>query len=322
MVSHAARIVWLVTVLTSLSFSGAVYAAAPRVDFDTSYTAECRDVTPCAFAAAHPDLMVVETTFRISTRLLSGREADLEELLIEITSPDQRLSVVDFVPRTELDTDIAGEIEVVETNDHTKSTNTGLGGTVGIEYGLVKAQATPSAGGGKTDHAGTKKSYKQIPPKQLLLASGTIDRGQGVFFKLKPSTNASLEGMREFACLFLVPRDLTGQWVQIACQARASKKSYFSIKPPHCGEGLFHVGLFLEGDSLGRAAAEETTRAQDAVSESAKGGFAAPISVTAFKPFVDHAVDASRHLFVCPTTGKRDHVSDVESNTHWDRLPD
>ncbi len=199
---------WCLVALAGLSSVAA--AAAPRVAFDMSYTVECRDVTPEGYSSKNPDLRIVEAKFRISTRLESGREAELEELLIEITSPDQELPVVDFMPRTELDTDVAGEIEVVENREDSESTNAGLGGTVGVEYGIVKAQASPSAGGGKTHVAGTKETYKRIPPKQLLLASGTIHRGNGVFFKLKPSTHASLEGVRECATLFVVPSDWTG----------------------------------------------------------------------------------------------------------------
>lgn len=281
-------------------WNSAAGAAAPRVSFDTPYTAECRDVTPEAFGEANPELRIIEARFRVSTRLLAGREADLDEVLIEIASTDERLTVVDFMPRTELDTDIAGEIEVVENRERTDSTNAGLGGTVGIEYGLAKAAVTPSAGGGNTRHSGAKESYKRIPPKQLLLASGTIDRGHGVFFKLKPSSNASLEGMREFACLFVVPCDWTSDSVQVTCAARSAKKGYFSTQGPSCGGGTFDVGLYLEGDADGRAAAVASTRPQAPGSKPARHSFAGAMSITAFKPLVDQAVEASRGWHFCP----------------------
>lgn len=290
-----------ICLLMSAGLSARVEAAAPRVAFDMSYTAECRDVTPAGFVAKYPDRRIVEARFRISTRLESGREADLEELLIEITSPEQPLTVVDFLPRTELDTDIAGEIEVVDHTENTASTNAGLMGNFGVEYGIIKAQVSPSAGGGKTHAAGTKETYKRLPPRQLLLASGTIHRGTGVFFKLKPSSRASLEGVREFACLFLVPADWTGQSVRVHCLARAPRKSYFSTRPQDCGQGQFYVGLYLEGNTHARQAADDLARAQ-VVGPSGEDQPDGKVSLAAaaFKPLTDHARDASKTLFVCP----------------------
>ncbi|MBL9125310.1 MAG: hypothetical protein JNG90_16855 [Planctomycetaceae bacterium] len=279
-------------------------AAVPQLEFDTSYTVECRDVTPRDFAVRYPDSRIVEAKFRVSTWFTAGREADLDELIVEITSPNKTLPVVDFMPRTELDTDIAGAIEVVESDEHTTSTNAGVGGSVGVEYGIVRAQATPSAGGGKTHLSSTKETYKRLPPKQLLLASGTINRGYGVFFKLKPSPQAALEGVREFACLFLVPHDWRGQAVQVSCSALATKRSYFSSTTERCGEGTFYVGLFLEGDMVARTTVEELAKAEGrkAADELAQRQSGAT-SWTAFKP-LNQAVHASRNLF--PIYGKQD----------------
>ena len=45
---------------------------------------------------------------------------------------------------------------------------------------------------------GTQKSiterYQRIPDQQLLLASGTIDRGTGVYYKFRQSNQTTLEG--------------------------------------------------------------------------------------------------------------------------------
>lgn len=316
------RIALLVLVCATGLLATAVgaQAAVPQLEFDTSYTVECRDVTPCEFAARYPDSRIIEAKFRVSTWFTTGREADLDELIVEITSPNQALPVVDFMPRTELDTDIAGAIEVVESDEKTSNTNAGLGGTVGVEYGIVKAQASPSAGGGKTHLSSTKETYKRLPPKQLLLASGTINRGHGVFFKLKPSPQGALEGVREFACLFLVPREWRGQAVQVTCSAMATKKNYFSSSTERCGSGTFYVGLFIEGDIVARATVEELAKAQGRkAAGDAQARASGETSWTTFKPLVNQAVHASRNLFVAPVPARHLSPAMTRSRTYAPR---
>lgn len=318
---RAQRGLWIAIGMLACCGSVAVAraATAPRVEFDTTYSVECLDVTPADFAARYPTSRIVEARFKISTWLTAGRELDLNDLVVEITSSEQTLPVVDFMPRTELDTNIAGEIEVVQSEEKSKTSNAGVGGTVGVEYGIVKAQANPSAGGGRSQVASTKETYKRLPPKQLLLASGTINRGYGVYFKLKPSAQESLEGVREFAVLFLVPSDWRGEAVEVSCTARAGKKSYFSHSIEECGVRTFHVGLYREGDTVARTVAEELARAQgrqpDADPE--HGG---EFSWTAFKPLVSQAVQGSRSLFLCPLPSKHDQSTGARERTHSQRV--
>jgi len=257
--------------LLAATFATPVLAADPEVAFDVSYAVECRDVTLDEFTLTNPDEKMIEATYRVSVLMLSGREQDLDELMFVITSPARRLRVVDFLPRTEVATDIAGPIDVTGSVEDTKSFDVTLGGRAAASYGNVKGQVTPSAGVGRTRHKLSGESYKRLPPRQLLLASGTLGREYGVFFKLKPSTQASFEGMREFIVRYVVPRQWSGDWAAVQCIARATTKSYFREKQVEVGHRRVYVGLYQQGDVEAKAAARRLSESQRRIERQLNG---------------------------------------------------
>src|SRR5690606_20732202 len=140
------------------------------------------------FAARNSLEKLIEAEFRVSVLIWQGSEHQIEELLFVLSSPQRRLRIVDFWPRTESITDIVGPIERNESHDSTRSLEAALRGSVSAGQAGVNGQLTPSLGAGQTRHEGVKETYKKLPPKQLLLASGTLEGDSSVFFKLKPST--------------------------------------------------------------------------------------------------------------------------------------
>ena len=127
----------------------------------------------------------------------------------------------------------------------------------GVEVHVVYK---PLALGG-THTQGLKKSesshYKQIAAKDLVLASGTTNREHGVFFRLRPSRAASLEGGKEFTFLATVPRTLARRSVHDFLPARAKKTSVFSTSVVPAGADQTLVGMYLAGDLQAAALAEE-----------------------------------------------------------------
>ena len=238
-------------------------AAPPTVTFTASPMVECRDLTPPAFAAANPREKLIEATFRVSLLFGQGGEEQVQEVLIVIDSPQGRLRVADFEPKTESVTDIVGPIERSESNYSTKRLEAGIGGTLGAKYGVASAQVAPSLNAGLTEHECIKETYKLLPPKKLLLASGTTAGEHGVFFKLKPSTQASLEGARQFTCLFIVPRAWRGDWLRLTCTATAESRRQFVRKLEECGRTTLDVGLYLEGDLEAKRLARQLDRLQN-----------------------------------------------------------
>jgi len=246
-----------------VAMPGVVHAGGPRIEFDVGYTAGCRDVTTEEFAAANPDLKIVEARFLFTALIREGDERDVIEMTYSISSPAQRLSVAGFSPSTELHSEIEGQIKVVEENDEINTREASLAVTGAGDLGPIDLKITPHLGGAKTRQQSVQETYSRLPPKQLLLAAGTENRGHGVFFKLKPSSQASLEGQREFRCRFIVPRQWSADYVLVACRAKGYNRHLWK-SVEDVGGAVAFVGLYLEGDAEAREAAVRISRAYEA----------------------------------------------------------
>lgn len=254
----------------TLSFPARSCGETARVGFDVSYSVPCRDVTPEEFAEANPGRKIVEARFLVSSLFRRGGEKDIKQLMYVIRSPERRLRVVDFEPKTQVESEVTETIQIVEKGEDASTVD----GSISAHLGpLAGVQLTPSVGGSRLKKQLLEQKYSRLPPKQLLLASGTTDREYGVFFKLKPSSQASLEGRREFVCLFVVPKEWRGDYAYVECTAKPRSRSPWSTADDY-GSTKALVGLYLEGDPEAREAAERLAHAYEAYLRA--GGPAAP----------------------------------------------
>jgi hypothetical protein len=223
--------------------SSAAGAAPPQVDFDVTTAIACRDVTTCDFAAAHPTEKLVQATLQISSLLHTGHESDLVQYLYRIESPAGTLRIVDHLPRTEVTSPIIGKI-AVETKDEQSRK---IGGVLSGQYPPI-AHAELNAQAGSTN--GLIVKYEMLPRKELLAASGTMNRERGVYFKLRPSPQTSLEGAKQFVCVVRVPKSWRGDCVQVSCKATAHARRGWtaSESTADAGQATFLVGLYMAGD--------------------------------------------------------------------------
>ena len=196
-VRGAAKEVGMVKFLSRLMVAAVMgvavaHAETPVVVFDLPLTVECRDVTPQRYEASY-QRKIFEAVIKISPQFLAGEEKDLKKLHYEI-STEQQMPVVSFAPNSQVTSDVAGGAIAIQTDDHHGQL-------------LVHYLVTPAAGDGKLtgDLNSSHAQYMLLAPKQILVASGTIERGCGVYYDLKPSTQETLQKQREFACLFDVP---------------------------------------------------------------------------------------------------------------------
>lgn len=247
---------WLVRVAAATVLSTAVakgaLAADPRVTFDVAAAVACRDVTDESFAVSNPHERLIEARLHVSCLLLAGAEADLNELLVTVSSPQRRLRVVDFSPQTLVAAEYAEPIAVETSEQTSTSIEARLGGSAAVHYGGGTVQAAPHLGAVTSRHQGQKETAQKLPPKHLVLASGTLNGGHGVFFKLKQTNQATLEGARQFTCVFAVPRSWRGDWVLVTCQARGLVSHYLSKRLDIFGHTESYVGLYLEDDAAAR----------------------------------------------------------------------
>lgn len=238
-----------VSALLFLAFVGTrAEAEAPLVVFDMPFALECREVTPKGYRESYQK-RVIEAVFKISPQLLAGEERDLRRLRYEI-STEQQMPIVGYLPDSQVASDIEGNI-AIKTREHH--------GQLLVHYFF-----TPAAGDGKlqADLESSQAQYSLLAPKQLLLATGTIQRGCGVFYDLKPSTQDTLQKPREYACLFEVPASWRADYAMVTCRARGMKRTLMVANEVNCGSGTLAVGLYCQHDGEARAIAEELARRQ------------------------------------------------------------
>jgi len=247
--------------LFSLVFSGnfdtaSAQAASPRVQFDAATTVECRDVTTDEFRQLNPTQSLLEAEFRISMLVTAGSEADIKDVMIVVQNPERRLRVVDYFPKNELASEIAGTIQRQETSDKATTYDAGISTTSGLGTAPVGASVTPSLGGHWSNRQGTSEIYHKLPPKKLVLAAGTMNGGQGVFFKLHPTSQDSLQGAHSYKVMFAAPRDWRIDRVTLSCHARGYSKVLFVKQEETSGRAEMTVSLYRAGDLAAQHAAQ------------------------------------------------------------------
>lgn len=238
----------------------AATAGEPQLAFDFGRTVECRDVTPPDFAESYPDERIVECTLRLSISLSGGSIDDVRTVRIEINDRDQRLRVFDFSPTTKLESTLSDDIEWTKTTESTHAIGASLGGELPACVGDVVAHVTPTINAAKGGKETITETQKRIAPKQVVVASGTIDHEHGVFFTLRPSPQASLEGVHELTVAFIVPASWRGDAVRVTCQATGEQKVLWVKQQKVWAEMSSGVALYLAGDADARRAAERRVR--------------------------------------------------------------
>jgi hypothetical protein len=257
----------------ALALLATARAGPPKVDFDVSYSVACRDVTPRDRAEAQPNQRLIEARFEVSALVRRGKESDVRQLMYEVSSPKQRLRVVDFSPKTQLESEFTDPIQVVDSGEDSTSLDASLSARLSPLGGVDLA---PTAGASKLSKSNRQEKYSKRGPMQLVVASGTTNRGHGVFFKLKPFSQESLQGRKEFVCRFVVSKDWRADYVYIDCEAESQGKTPWTGSH-HVGSRRVLVGLYLQGDSEAREMAERLARAYEDYrgARRAKGGFGA-----------------------------------------------
>ena len=227
-----------------------------QVTFDLPSAVECRDVTSREFAEVHPTLKVIEAKLHISARMIEGTPSGIVEFLY-VLKTDQTMRITDYLPNTTLESSVAEDhIEITDATENSKAT--GLDAHVAYKPLLLGGSHNQSLKKSESSH------YQQIAAKDLVLASGTIDREHGVFFRLRPSRTDSLEGGKEFKFTATVPKTWRSSLCSISCVAKATKHSMMSTSLVSSGSDQVQVGMYLAGDVQAAALAEDLRLAQEA----------------------------------------------------------
>ena len=235
--------------LFSATFVPAITIAKPYVEFDFARSVECCDVTPAERTYQYPHQRLVKLSLPISVRFRGVAAEDVDELDMEINGTAAGLSVFDFAPDTQLASDVKKTIETTTTVKKDRSLDGSLGGVLPIPYSEAIAHVTPSINAAIARGEVATEKMHRLPPKYAVVVSGTSSAGRGVFFKLKRSSQTSLEGVHELAVTFVAPVDWRGGKVLVGCSARGSRKMFWIDKPATLGRAASEVELSVAGSS-------------------------------------------------------------------------
>ena len=249
---------WAAACLLIVAALAATAAAdSPRVFFDTTNVVACRNVTTDEFAAVNPDEKLLEAKISISSLIDSGDESELIQYFYRFESPERTLRIVDYLPQTTLAADAASNITVEDKEEEIRS----LGVTLSGKFDhFVQGGAAADA----SNKSNQSVRYEMLPPMRSIAASGTLDRGSAVYFKLKPSPRTSFEGAKEFVVVFRVSKSWRVDYAHLHCEAFGHKRGI--VQPldeqTHWGAGDFLVALYEQGDYEAKAAAYELVDAE------------------------------------------------------------
>jgi hypothetical protein len=219
--------------------------------FDAVDLVSCRDVTTAEFAAAHPQERLVEGRFRVSALRTETTWPEGMQCMYQFLSPAGQLRIVDYHPKSEQATALAGNVAVEEKQE--RSSSLGLSVTGDFQR-LVQG----SAGSDLGSKSASSRRYELKPPLEVVLVSGTLERGTGVYFKLWPSPERGLEGAREFLIVMQVPDTWRGDVLFLRCEAQQSRHGKLHTH----AVARFVVGIHAAGDDRARQAAEELVRSE------------------------------------------------------------
>lgn len=228
--------------------------ARPYVEFDFARSADCRDVTPVERTDQYPEQRLIEMTLPVSVRFRGIAAEDVDELDIEIDGSPAGLQVFDFSPDTQLASDIECTIESTTTVKRDRSLDGSLGGTIPVPVVDAVAHITPSINAAISRGETATEKLRRLPPKYAVVVSGTSSAGRGVFFKLKRSSQTSLEGVHELAVTFVVPANWQRGKVLVGCSARGSRKLFWIDKPATLGRAASEVHLATAGSAASNRA--------------------------------------------------------------------
>jgi hypothetical protein len=245
--SVAFVVVWWILVL------GASFALAQdAIQFDVPVVVEACKV-PSELDGSNERL--IEVVVPVST-LITGQDRDsIKEFNFQVHWNRNVYPLVDYAPRTQMQSSVEGLITVEERQE--KNSNLGFHAT-----GSLTDVLNANANVGTSQKRSETLRFNQIPDQEILVASGTIQRGTGAFFRFHPSKQFTLEGGRDLIVTFRVPMNWRGGVLRVACSAEGKRKLFAGLTEPVTASKNFVVPVYLKGDDQARQIAIEYVQSE------------------------------------------------------------
>lgn len=261
----------LIAVTTAISITSASgrpsLADAPQVAFDLP------PIT--AASSTDDDPALVTFQLRLSSIIPAADAPRVDQWLVRCQPRNQDVLVADYAPRTETSSDLATPIQVKEIDESSQA----FGISIDANHGNL---VTGHAGTDHSKKTSTSQQFDRLAPHQAVTAAGTINRGRGVYFKLRWTARQVLEGEKRFSITLRVPEHWRGSLVDVSVVAQAQHKSLVSweTETKTVGSANFVIAVYRQGDSDALATAQQLADAEQALRAIARRQVRTPPSPT------------------------------------------
>jgi hypothetical protein len=221
------------------------------VRFDAPAMIAVRPVAPeRSHEAGASSEKIIELLVPVTSEIGMKDRGNISSFRFDIVWNQQSYPLVSYSPKTQTVSDIEGLIDVEKNEDQAK----GIGGTLNGRFpemvsGSIKADLS--------SRTGSTIKYHERPRQEVLVASGTINRGCGVFFRFHPSKQTTLEGGRDLVIAFRVPNTWSGGVIKLKCSVTGKRRIIGSWSDSFEESCMFVIPIYLEGDDQARAAARD-----------------------------------------------------------------
>jgi len=206
----------------------------------------------------------IEISLRLSSLVSGATFPEIDRWMIRCVPRSSSWRVVNYSPRTETQSDYTGPIQVKKSDEDSQSFGMAIDAAQGH---LARGHFGVDQGSKQTESL----QYERHAPLHAVTAAGTIERGRGVYYKLRWTSTQVLEGEKEFKITFDVPAGFRAGLVDISVVAigRPGKKNAVTdafaqipvlgdeagaMRP--LGAARFVVAVHAEGDPVARQAAQ------------------------------------------------------------------
>jgi hypothetical protein len=178
------------------------------------------------------------------------------------------LEVADYLPKTQLGSELATPLEVGQRAGERTAKVTSLEGGANVGFKVFGVDVgLGGSGSSKEENIRESSSdvhFNLLPPKKTIVAAGTEDNGQTVSFELRPYSQATLKGQREFVFLLITDTTWTGDCFSCECSAKLSRDGI-----PTTLSRTFNRALYKQSDIASRrkqemVSSQHTTDAMNA----------------------------------------------------------
>ncbi|MGB7346929.1 MAG: hypothetical protein WBD20_22085 [Pirellulaceae bacterium] len=203
------------------------------------------------------DANLVQCELNLSSLIESPSVPRIDQWLVRCQPRGTAMSITDYAPRTESRSEIDGPIQIKISDEETSS----LGLNVSGDYGSVVHGSVGADNGSKNC---LTQQYNRIAPVQTVIASGTIDRGRGVYFKLRWTATQTLEGEKVFKLSMNVPDTWRGGLIDVSVLAQSAHRTFGGLDTQikTLGAANFVVTAYRSGDQQAADIAHQLTVAE------------------------------------------------------------